>query len=608
MTAETKSFRQVRSNDRTLTKSSVTELLVVLLKSMLLLSHVCTARPDREDDSHKYKVLRLHFKIDDDINIIRQLKVTHNLDPWQEVRRVNSTGDYLVSPQNVDEVEKQLKNNHIHYNILIDDAERFVKENDPMRFRRRKKRSTSAHDYRNKFLTYTELRHFLRDVKNTATNANVEMESIGRSFEGRPTPYVKISSLNDKKPKGTIFIDGGIHGREWISPALTVEIIHRLAFNTENDTAVDTLLSMFNWLIVPLVNPDGYAHTFTPGLENRMWRKSRSTSYSNDPNCFGVDLNRNFGYHWNNSPSHGGSSNPCSGTFSGPRSFSEPESHNLRNILLGNNDTIKGYLSFHSFGQFFLYPWGYSSDVDIEDEDDLVHVAAAFSKAMMAKNYDYNVGGSAKVLYPAAGGSDDYVRGTVGVKYSYTVELPPHETSRYGFLLPESLVSSVVSDTWDGLKAFALRLYKHLNTKGERQDVLKDEGQAVREANNQKLVEFKPTNVHNFNNGPGNANVHNLNNRPGHGNVHNFNNRPGHANGNSYTTSIGSNRDNINSTAYKIKRPKLEPMPVSYLVESIWTSRPLWLSRPRNPTYSRVETSISDVINTLFKTRKIMVG
>ncbi|XP_035825159.1 carboxypeptidase B-like [Aplysia californica] len=182
--------------------------------------------------------------------------------------------------------------------------------------------------------------------------------------------------------------------------------------------------------------------SFLPQIESRLWRKSRSTAYSDIPECVGVDLNRNFGFEWNDSPLYGGSSNPCSGTYSGPHSFSEPETRNLRDLLLSNKDAIKGYLTFHSFGQFFLYPWGFSSDVDIEDERDLVD--------------------------PAAGASDDYVRGTVGVKYAYTVELPPHESSSYGFLLPEEEVKTIVSDTWDGVKAFAFHLHKHVYTPRER--------------------------------------------------------------------------------------------------------------------------------------------
>ncbi|KAI8759524.1 carboxypeptidase B, partial [Biomphalaria glabrata] len=314
--------------------------------------------------------------------------------------------------------------------------------------------------YRSKYLTYPEILRFLQYV-NTSSNVNVQVGSIGKSFEGRDMPFIKIQSNDSWPGKRTIFIDAGVHSREWISPAMAVEIIHRLALNTEKDRAVNKLLEMFDWLIVPLVNPDGYVQTFSKGLEGRMWRKNRNKRYSTNPLCYGVDLNRNFGFQWNNSPEHGGSSNPCSGTFSGPRSFSEPETLNMGRLLLSNKDHIAGYISFHSFGQFFLYPWGFSSDVNIEDEPDLHHVASAFVDRMKRKDYIYNLGGSAKTLYPAAGGSDDYVRGVVGVKYAYTVELPPHENSRYGFLLPETEVKSVVSDTWEGLKSFAFRLHQH---------------------------------------------------------------------------------------------------------------------------------------------------
>lgn len=37
-------------------------------------------------------------------------------------------------------------------------------------------------------------------------------------------------------------------------------------------------------------------------------------------------------------------------------------------------------------------------------------------------------------LYPAAGGSDDYAKGDLKFKYSYTIELP--DEGRYGFMLP----------------------------------------------------------------------------------------------------------------------------------------------------------------------------
>ncbi|XP_059156652.1 carboxypeptidase B1-like [Physella acuta] len=428
---------------------------------VLLVTAALVLGRDLESKRDSYQVLRVRPSSADDVTFLRELQRKYQLDVWRMASRVHQLSDILVSPHLKHEIRQLLDDFNLPHQVIIHDVERFLQVNDPLANRTRVARATSRGDYRNRYLSYTELLEFLREVELTSTQADVEVGSIGDSFEGRMTPYVKITGRNNTAAKGTIFIDAGVHSREWISPAMTVEIIHRLAYNVENDNAVTALLNLFDWIIVPLVNPDGYVFTFQPGIENRLWRKSRSTMYSDLPRCYGVDLNRNFGYEWNNSPQSGGSADPCSGTFSGPRSFSEPESRNLQQLLLRYRDRIQGYLSFHSFGQFFLYPWGYSIDARLEDEHDLYQVALAFADTMKARNYQYNIGGSAKVLYPAAGGSDDYVRGSVGVKYSYTVELPPHESSKYGFLLPESDVMSVVSDTWVGLKAFMLHLSRY---------------------------------------------------------------------------------------------------------------------------------------------------
>ena len=72
--------------------------------------------------------------------------------------------------------------------------------------------------------------------------------------------------------------------------------------------------------------------------------------------CKGVDLNRNFGYHWGG---YGASDNACKETFRGPAAFSEPESRAIRDFLLRGEHNFVLYLTFHSYGQYLLYPWGY---------------------------------------------------------------------------------------------------------------------------------------------------------------------------------------------------------------------------------------------------------
>lgn len=52
-------------------------------------------------------------------------------------------------------------------------------------------------------------------------------------------------------------------------------------------------------------------------------------------------------------------------------------------------------------------------------------------------NQVYKPGNSAALLYPAAGGSDDWAK-SIGIKYSYTIEL--RDTGRYGFVLPARFI------------------------------------------------------------------------------------------------------------------------------------------------------------------------
>ena len=61
-----------------------------------------------------------------------------------------------------------------------------------------------------------------------------------------------------------------------------------------------------------------------------------------------------------------------------------------------------------------------------------------------------------KVLYPAAGGSDDWAFGGAGIPYSYTIELP--DTGSYGFILPASQIETVGRETMAAVKAMMMDL------------------------------------------------------------------------------------------------------------------------------------------------------
>lgn len=67
----------------------------------------------------------------------------------------------------------------------------------------------------------------------------------------------------------------------------------------------------------------------------------------------------------------GASSNPCSDTFAGPSAWSEPETEQLADYLRGLSSEVKLYLSFHSYGQYLLFPYGHTGE-HVDNYEELV--------------------------------------------------------------------------------------------------------------------------------------------------------------------------------------------------------------------------------------------
>ena len=63
----------------------------------------------------------------------------------------------------------------------------------------------------------------------------------------------------------------------------------------------------------------------------------------------------------------------CSHEYSGPHSFSEPETAALANYMLKHKENIAMYLSLHSPIQMWLTPWGHTSE-EPHDNDDIVSI------------------------------------------------------------------------------------------------------------------------------------------------------------------------------------------------------------------------------------------
>ncbi|KAF5269909.1 hypothetical protein FQR65_LT05708 [Abscondita terminalis] len=286
-----------------------------------------------------------------------------------------------------------------------------------------------------KYFRYDEIQEYL--IKLSINYGDiVSVENYGLSYENRNLTLIKISTgALGKRP--LIFLDAGMHAREWLAPSQALYIIQQLVENHHNRRLIENI----DWIVIPVVNPDGYEYTHTT---DRQWRKTRSKgTYFN-----GVDLNRNFGFHWSNT-----NIEESSIFYPGPEPFSEPEARALRDVISKYAQSIKLYLSLHSAAQSFLYPWGFTSKPP-ENIKELHDLALNVSKTIYDLNkIEYKVGSSFEILGSVNGSSRDWVYGVANIPLTYTIELIPYVNVDYEYRheMPPERILSIVPQMFEGL-------------------------------------------------------------------------------------------------------------------------------------------------------------
>ncbi|KAA0194709.1 hypothetical protein HAZT_HAZT010723 [Hyalella azteca] len=348
----------------------------------------------------------------------------------------------MVREEDVPEVQAALQEEQVEYNVAVEDLLSLVAAETEHKMRGRRKREIERMDW-NSYHALEDIEGYLGWL-NASTNGVVQVLSAATTQEGRPVYVVRVNDRGATGPKKRIWIEGGIHAREWISPAATTFILHQVATNPDWQR---TILPHTEWYFVPVANPDGYAHTFTGGRA-RLWRKNRRVNDNALPDrCNGVDLNRNWDLKWG----VGASQNPCSELYMGEVPFSEAETTGLK-YFMERVGPLDLFITFHSYGQSVLYPWGWTKDPP-KNAKMLHRVGRRFLEAVQHVSkgqVDYTLGGSGAMLGFASGATDDWAYGALGAKHAYTIEL--RDTGHYGFLLPEAQIGSTVRETAAGVQ------------------------------------------------------------------------------------------------------------------------------------------------------------
>ncbi|MDH3236812.1 MAG: M14 family metallopeptidase, partial [Alphaproteobacteria bacterium] len=277
----------------------------------------------------------------------------------------------------------------------------------------------------------------------------VQVKSIGKTLQGRPILALRLTNEAAKGAKPEVLFVATTHAREWVSTEVAMRLTRYLLANHGSDARVTELLDTTEVWIIPVVNPDGYQYTFT---DERLWRKNLRDNDGDGviSTSDGVDINRNFDSHWGYDD-EGSSPALPDATFRGAAPESEPETKALADFVRAHD--FKFTVSYHTYSNLILYPWGWQ--VKTPSLDDPIFVAQAGTDtspaiydSILGIGYDPGVGAD---LYITNGEYSDWAYEGAGVP-GYTVEL----TDTYGFEFPddEAMVQTVFEDNLE----FALSL------------------------------------------------------------------------------------------------------------------------------------------------------
>ncbi|KOB70158.1 putative carboxypeptidase A-like protein, partial [Operophtera brumata] len=180
---------------------------------------------------------------------------------------------------------------------------------------------------------------------------------------------------------------------EWISPAFVTYMIHQIAHSaTSLDLNLQMIARAYEWYFVPILNPDGYEFTHKEVNFDQL-----------------------------------------SEVYCGERAFSELETSTLSKFVESKKDKLEYYLSIHSYGQYIIVPYTYST-IHLDNYAEVFEMGVNASKVIRSfhgKRYAVELLGNSPRMY------------------AMTLEL--RDEGEYGFALPPDQILPTCEETLGGV-------------------------------------------------------------------------------------------------------------------------------------------------------------
>ncbi|HEV7669717.1 MAG TPA: M14 family zinc carboxypeptidase [Thermoanaerobaculia bacterium] len=261
--------------------------------------------------------------------------------------------------------------------------------------------------------------------------------SLGTSYEGRTVWAGKISdNVGTDEAEPEVLFTHHQHAREHLTVEMALYTLKMLTDEYGVDPQITSLVDSREIWIVFDMNPDGGEYDIATG-SYRSWRKNRQPNTGST--AVGTDLNRNWDYRFG--CCGGSSGTPSSDTYRGASGFSAPETQRVRDFVnsrvVGGVQQITAHIDFHTYGEWLMWPYGYTlTDVPADMTPDDHNAFVTMGQAMAATN-GY-VAQQMSDLYITDGTICDWLYGAHRI-FSYTFEMYP-VTFSPGFYPPDEVI------------------------------------------------------------------------------------------------------------------------------------------------------------------------
>ncbi|KAL7038516.1 hypothetical protein ACKWTF_009593 [Chironomus riparius] len=346
---------------------------VLFLNSILVSVNGCEkARYDN------YRVYELFIANQEQLDLLKQ--IDEYPDGYRIIEypgTVNKDVQLIVPPHKFADFSELVHKFQIKSRLIITNLQEVLDNEQP-----NLKRSSSF-DW-TRYWKLSEINDWLNQLVIEHPN-NTELIKIGESYKGLEILGLKLN-IGKVSGKKQVIFEGTMHAREWISGAVVTWMLNELI--TSEDPDVKELAATYEWIVIPVVNVDGYEFTWK---SDRLWRKTRRPS---SLLCFGADPNRN----WDNFFNKGGTSlNPCSDLYAGSHPFSEPETKQYSDYI-AKLPNLSAYFSFHAYSQLLMLPYGYTHEL-LENYDELYEIGLKALESLRSRfRTEYRLGSIANII------------------------------------------------------------------------------------------------------------------------------------------------------------------------------------------------------------------